>query len=275
RLAADGAPIGIAARQAGLAESRRQEHGLAGWPKQAGLRRRDGLGRPGAGGRDDQGEQRGAAHESSRQGNGGTRKLRAGEARGEPPPQCTVIVAWPVLPSLVARKKALPTARGWTSASVPEPLTLMTEGSLVDQETVRFRSKLPAASRRSARKNLALSPTARVAVSGTTVTVATGAAAATLMLASPVFPSLVARSEASPAAWARIVAEEPLALVIITTELSVLDHDTDRLLRILPAASRSCAVKVALSPLVRVALPRSEEHTSELQSPYDLVCRLL
>src|SRR5438094_3700865 len=25
----------------------------------------------------------------------------------------------------------------------------------------------------------------------------------------------------------------------------------------------------------RLALPRSEEHTSELQSPYDLVCRLL
>src|SRR5881275_2867675 len=59
----------------------------------------DGPNRPGGGGRDDQGEQRGAAHESSRQGNGGTRKLRAGEARGEPPPQCTVIVAWPVLPS--------------------------------------------------------------------------------------------------------------------------------------------------------------------------------
>src|SRR5437867_5560504 len=26
---------------------------------------------------------------------------------------------------------------------------------------------------------------------------------------------------------------------------------------------------------VRTAFPRSEEHTSELQSPYDLVCRLL
>jgi hypothetical protein len=70
-----------------------------------------------------------------------------------------------------------------------------------------------------------------VALLGTTVTVATGAGAATLMLASPVFPSLVARSEASPAAWARIVVEGPLALVIVTTELSVLDHDTDRLLR--------------------------------------------
>src|SRR5205085_7549428 len=99
-------------------------------------------------------------------GTGEPANYRPGGRAASPPPQCTVIVAWPVLPSLVARKKALPTARGWTSASVPEPLTLMTEGSLVDQETVRFRSKLPAASRRSARKNLALSPTARVAVSG-------------------------------------------------------------------------------------------------------------
>ena len=44
--------------------------------------------------------------------------------------------------------------------------------SLVDQETALFLSGLPAASRRSARK-VTLSPTARVAVSGTTVTVAT------------------------------------------------------------------------------------------------------
>src|SRR5574340_1770862 len=33
-----------------------------------------------------------------------------------------------------------------------------------------------------------------------------------------------------------------------------------------PAASRSCASRTS---------PRSEEHTSELQSPKDLVCRLL
>src|SRR5438094_6465688 len=51
--------------------------------------------------------------------------------------------------------------------------------------------------------------------------------------------------------------------------------------------SRPCAVPVASSPASRVPRPtwpacrpgragnRSEEHTSELQSPYDLVCRLL
>src|SRR5437867_1020098 len=30
-----------------------------------------------------------------------------------------------------------------------------------------------------------------------------------------------------------------------------------------------------LLPSVTTSVPRSEEHTSELQSPYDLVCRLL
>src|SRR3989442_1367035 len=176
-------------------------------------------------------------------------------SRASPARQWTVIAAWPVLPSLVARKTGRPTPRGWTSTSVPEPLTLMIELSLADQETARLVSKLPAASRRSARNVTPLSPTARVALLGTTVTVATGAGAATLMLASPVFPSPVARSEANPAAWARIVAEGPLALVIVTTELSVLDHDTDRLIRMLPAASPSCPVKLALSPPVRLALP--------------------
>src|SRR5437879_13119186 len=131
----------------------------------------------------------------------------------------------------------------------------MIELSLADQETARLVSKLPRGSRGSARNVVPLAPSASVAVSGTTVTVATGAGAATLMLASPVFPSLVARSEARPAARARIVAEGPFTLVISTIEASVLDHDTDRLLRMLPAASRSCAVNVALSPPVRLALP--------------------
>src|SRR5437870_5558058 len=154
-----------------------------------------------------------------------------------------------------SRPTARPTARGWTNTCAPNPLTLMIELSLADQETARLVSKLPAASRRSARNVMPLSPTARSAVLGTTVTVATGAGAATLMLASPVFPSLVARSEARPAARARIVAEGPFTLVISTIEASVLDHDTDRLLRMLPAASRGCAVNVALSPPVRLALP--------------------
>src|SRR5207248_11449262 len=34
-------------------------------------------------------------------------------------------------------------------------------------------------------------------------------------------------------------------------------------------------VLVAIAALVALVVRRSEEHTSELQSPYDLVCRLL
>src|SRR2546429_1668580 len=255
RLTAHGTPLGVGAGHVRLDQPRRQEHRLRSRAEQAGLSRGCDAGRARAACHDDQREKRGATHESSGWSRENSQAI-GGRVRGRPPRrQCTVIVAWPVLPSLVALKTALPTAPGWTSTSAPEPLTLMIELSLADQETDRLVSKLPAASRRSARNVTPLSPTARSAVLGTTVTVATGAGAATLMLASPVFPSLVARSEARPAARARIVAEGPFTLVISTIEASVLDHDTDRLLRMLPAASRSCAVNVALSPPVRLALP--------------------
>src|SRR5207248_10197254 len=42
-----------------------------------------------------------------------------------------------------------------------------------------------------------------------------------------------------------------------------------------PRRRRRRRRRAAARPRVRVRLPRSEEHTSELQSPYDLVCRLL
>src|SRR5205085_3438186 len=96
---------------------------------------------------------------------------------------------------------------------------------------------------------------AAVTLPGTTVTVATGAGAATLMLASPVFPSLIARTRAVPALSARTVAEAPAVLAIDNTDGSVLDHDTARLLSAFPAASLTSAAKVALSPTVRLALP--------------------
>src|SRR5207248_3586641 len=49
------------------------------------------------------------------------------------------------------------------------------------------------------------------------------------------------------------------------------------LFRSLPARSHGdCRVRDAAVDEDRLAVrPRSEEHTSELQSPYDLVCRLL
>src|SRR5207248_10985517 len=59
------------------------------------------------------------------------------------------------------------------------------------------------------------------------------------------------------------VAEER-ALSIVVERLDLLRRDA------VPAAHGSIDV---LSELA--AVPRSEEHTSELQSPYDLVCRLL
>src|SRR5207249_6561242 len=40
-------------------------------------------------------------------------------------------------------------------------------------------------------------------------------------------------------------------------------------------SSRSCCVVFVRSLHGRVTMPRSEEHTSELQSRFDLVCRLL
>src|SRR2546423_15696009 len=98
---------------------------------------------------------------------------------------------------------------------------------------------------------------AAVTLPGTTVTVATGAGAATLMLASPAFPSLIARTRAVPALSARTVAEAPAVLAIDNTAGSVLDHDTARLLRALPAASLMTAAKVATPPAVRLALPRT------------------
>src|SRR5919204_5864872 len=130
----------------------------------------------------------------------------------------------------------------------------MTVLSLADQTTVRFDSKLPAASRRSAR-NVTLSPTARVAVAGTTVTVATGGGGTTVTVAWPVLPSLVARSVAVPGPLARTLTELPDELVIDNTDGSVLDHDTARLPRALPAASLKSAVKTGVSPTVRLALP--------------------
>src|SRR5437867_10137514 len=42
---------------------------------------------------------------------------------------------------------------------------------------------------------------------------------------------------------------------------------------ILLVLCRTCMLSVGLS--IGSCRPRSEEHTSELQSPYDLVCRLL
>src|SRR5439155_831131 len=235
---------------------RGQEDGLRGRAEQAGLRRRGRARRVRAGDRQDQREERGATHESS-----GWRRENSqaigGRVRGRAPRrQCTVIVAWPVLPSLVARKMTLPTARGWTNTCAPNPLTLMIELSLADQETARLVSKLPAASRRSARNVMPLSPSASVAVSGTTVTVATGADGPTVIVACPVLPWLVANTVAVPGARpsARSPLHDPHGYTK-TNVVSELNQDAPAS-STCPAESRSTASrKTPLSPAVSVALP--------------------
>jgi len=114
-----------------------------------------------------------------------------------------VTVACPVFPSLVARSTAVPALSARTVAEAPAVLVIdNTDGSVLDHDTARLLSTFPAASLRSAEK-VVLSPTVRLALPGTTVTVATGAGTGTVMVACPVFPSLVAWSTAVPAARAK------------------------------------------------------------------------
>src|SRR5207249_6380672 len=132
-------------------------------------------------------------------------------------------------------------------------------------------------------------------------------------LPDPLFPSLDAVTSANPAPTARTSTVWPNAPSIRATEESLTVHDTARPERMFPLASRRVAKKLALSPaatvsadgvtstvatespggggggnesttssavplfpwLLAVTVVRSEEHTSELQSRFDLVCRLL
>src|SRR3989454_11824016 len=94
---------------------------------------------------------------------------------------------------------------------------------------------------------------------GLTVTDATGTFV-TVMAAVPLCPSLVAVIVAELAATP---VTDPLALTVATAALLVAQV-TARPLRAVPFESFGVAVNW-----------RSEEHTSELQSPCNLVCRLL
>src|SRR5438094_7424173 len=65
----------------------------------------------------------------------------------------------------------------------------------------------------------------------------------------------------------------------VAGEVSVREADLQRMVAAVPDAAAAALERkayyfVPLTEVVRLAL-RSEEHTSELQSPYDLVCRLL
>src|SRR5207248_5364548 len=66
-----------------------------------------------------------------------------------------------------------------------------------------------------------------------------------------------------------VIEKEPVTLFMKGTPQFVMCGNSDRALR---------ALREAGAPVTAVDVlpdPRSEEHTSELQSPYDLVCRLL
>src|SRR6266850_1151533 len=133
--------------------------------------------------------------------------------------QCTVIVAWPVFPSLVARRNALPALRGRTIAMgfVP-PWNWMTntELSVLNQDTGRPLSSVPAESRSSAVK-YTLSPTTRLALAGCRVTLATGAPGdpSTWIVIASLSAPLVAVIVANPSSWP------------VTAAVSVPDDDTD------------------------------------------------
>src|SRR2546430_13115627 len=61
-----------------------------------------------------------------------------------------------------------------------------------------------------------------------------------------------------------------------TTEIYTLSlHDALPILTDVPASSRSRGDAEGVTSIVTVPSPRSEEHTSELQSQSNIVCRLL
>src|SRR5438874_9088937 len=160
----------------------------------------------------------------------------------------TVTADVPVLPSDVAVMVAEPAVTPLTS---PLPFTVATAVLLLDQVTTRPDNGLPFASLGVA-VSCTVNPTATLAGDGVTVTEATGASV-TVTSDVPLCPSLVAVIVAVPAPTP---VTSPLPFTRATAVL-LLDQVTTRPLSGFPLASRS------------------EEHTSELQSRRDLVCRLL
>src|SRR6266705_7031647 len=84
--------------------------------------------------------------------------------------------------------------------------------------------------------------------------------------------------------WASIVSSFVLSYIFFffffndtaTTEIYTLSlHDALPILPAVPRRERRRLLEHLRVRRARGPRPRSEEHTSELQSPYDLVCRLL
>src|SRR6266487_1263473 len=160
----------------------------------------------------------------------------------------TVIADVPLLPSAVAVMVAEPATTPLTS---PLELTVAMDVLLLVQLIVRPVSVLPFASLGVA-VSWTVCPAVTAAEAGLTVTVATGRVTAlTVRAAEPLCPSLVAVIVADPAVT---LVASPLPSTLATELLEL--------------------AQVITRPPSAVPV-RSEEHTSELQSPVHLVCRLL
>lgn len=158
----------------------------------------------------------------------------------------TVIVAVPFCPSLLAVIVAVPAA---TAVTTPLLDTVATDWLLDDQSTTRPVRTLPCESFVVA-ESVVVVPTSIVAVVGETSTVATGtgAGAVTVIVALPVFPSLVAVIVAMPGATAVTVPEA----LTVATPFAVEAHTIWRPVRVCPCASYVTAVSVTVDPVTTV-----------------------
>src|SRR5947209_4670188 len=121
--------------------------------------------------------------------------------------------------------------------------------SVVDQETGRSVVTRPVESRSSALKATLSCPTTRLAVSGTTVTVATGSGEPTTWIVSePLSPPLVAVIVAYPG-WRPVTVAVSLTPTTCAIELSLLVHVTDGFGIGLPFASPTAAYSVMVPPM--------------------------
>src|SRR2546421_6472012 len=105
---------------------------------------------------------------------GGLANYRRAGLMASPPRQRTVIVAWPVLPWLVANTVAIPGTRPSARSPLQDPhgYTKTTVVSELNQDAPPP-STCPAESRSTASRKTPLSPAVSVALPGTMVTVAT------------------------------------------------------------------------------------------------------
>src|SRR5207248_10246489 len=85
----------------------------------------------------------------------------------------------------------------------------------------------------------------------------------------PIFEQQVLRERA-----AALRGAEALALVVAPRQPGQLGHRAPEE-RVVRAHVHREPARIHFRGAEREHVPRSEEHTSELQSPYDLVCRLL